>query len=333
MNLLLSCVGKRGGYLADFFRPSLVPADRIIGTANTAWTPGFRACDAAYVVPNVDDDDYIPAVLEVCEREHVDALVCMEDFDLERLAPARDAFVERGVVSLFPPAEVAELALDKYRMYEFLTAKGVPTPRTVLRPEDASDFAYPMYVKPRRGSGSQHLFRARNDAELAVFFDYAPDMIIQEEAVGENINIQLCADLDGRPVGVCVLRKRCMRHGDTEHAETFHDPSVVEFGMHLGELLGAVGPMDIDVIQLGDDLTLLEVNTRFGGGYPVAHLAGAAFPELLLDLVRHGEVAEPNLSFAAGVVMMKDLRILGGPADQFFAEELGVQPTPSPPSP
>jgi carbamoyl-phosphate synthase large subunit len=325
VNLLLSCVGKRGGYIADFFRPHLAAGDRIVGTANTPWTPGFRACDAAFVLPDVHDDDYVPAVLDLCERERVDALFCIEDFDLERLLPVRAELEARGVLPVFPPAEVAELALDKYRMCEFLTSKGIATPRTVLRPEEASGFGYPMYVKPRRGSGSQQVFRARDAAELAVFFDYSPDMIVQEEAVGPEINIQLCADFDGTPVGICVLRKRAMRHGETDQAETFRDPAVIEFGLHLGELLGGTGPMDIDVIRQGDELVVLEANTRFGGGYPVSHLAGADFPKLLLDMIRDGGVTEPNFSFADGVVMMKDVRILGGPAEEFFRDALHVR--------
>lgn len=322
MNLLLSCIGKRGGYLARMFRPHLGNGDRILGTANTRWTPGFRACDAAFVMPDVTDDDYVPAVLELCERERVDALLCVEDFDLERLAPVREELERRGVVPLFPPADVVELALDKYRMFEFLTAKGVPTPRTALRPEDAADFGYPVYVKPRRGSGSQQLFRARNDAELEVFFAYAPDMIVQEEAPGQEINIQLCADFDGSPVGVCLLRKRTMRHGETDQAETFMDDATLSFGLHLGGLLGGIGPMDIDVMQQGDELVVLEANTRFGGGYPAAHLAGADFPGLLLELLRDGAVSEPQRSFTPGVVMMKDVRILGGEAEAFFRDEL-----------
>jgi carbamoyl-phosphate synthase large subunit len=323
MNLLISCIGKRG-YLADFFRPHLGPADRIIGTANTAWTPGFRACDAAFIVPSAADEAYVPAVLELCERERIDAVICVEDFDLEKLARARDQFVERGVVPLWPSAEVVEMALDKYKTFEFLTAAGIPTPRTALHPDEASDFRYPMYVKPRRGSGSKQLFRARNAPELEVFFNYAPDMIIQEEVRGPELDIQLCADLEGQIVGICALRKRCMRNGETDQAETFVDPEVLAFGLRLGELIKGIGPMEIELVRHGEQLVVLEINTRFNGCYPVAHLAGADFPRMLVELVRDGRV-EPDLAFEPGVVMLKDLSIVGGAGDQFFGELLRVE--------
>lgn len=324
MNILVSCVGTRGGYVAEFFRPHMGPTDRIIGTANSAWTPGFQACDAGFVLPNVDDLDYLPAVFELCEREQIDAVVCVEDYDVSKLAEARTQFVDRGIVPLFPSRDVTELARDKYRMCAFLTDNGIATPRTAISLEEASDFVYPLYVKPRRGHGSDRIFLARTERELEVFFAYAPDMIIQEAAPGEEINIQLCSDFEGRPVGMCVLRKKAMRHGETAQAETFRDPAVMDFGLRLGELLGATGPMDVDLMQDGDRLMVLEANTRFGGGYPVSHLAGADFPKLLLELVRFGKVLEPDFGFAAGVVMLKGLKIMGGPSERFFRDELGI---------
>ena len=53
MNILFSCIGKRG-YIADFFRPHLQATDMIIGTSNTKWTPGFEHCDKNYILPDIN---------------------------------------------------------------------------------------------------------------------------------------------------------------------------------------------------------------------------------------------------------------------------------------
>jgi carbamoyl-phosphate synthase large subunit len=323
MNLLFSCVGKRG-YIADFFRPHLAAGDRIIGTGNTPWTPGFQACDAAFLLPDIDDDAYIPAVLELCERQRIDAVLSFSDPDVRKLAQFREDFRTRGVVPLFPAADVADIAFDKYRMFEYLTAHGIPTPRTVLTLEEAADIPFPLYVKPRRGSGSRHTFVARRAEELAAFYHYQPDMIVQEAIVGDEFDIELCTDLAGQPVGVSTWRKYRSVLGETEQAETFRDERVIEFALRFGRLFGAVGPMDMDVIRVGEKLIVLEANTRFGGGYPVSHLAGADFPKLLVSLVKHG-TAEPNFSFAPGIVMMKRLSIIGGERERFFRSELHVE--------
>lgn len=329
MDWLFSCVGRRG-YIANYFRRHLADGDRIIGTGNTRWTPGFRDCDAAFVLPDIADERYVPAVLELCERERIDAVLSFSDPDVRALASAREEFLERGIVPLFPTAEVVETAADKLRTHEFLRRNGIPTPRTATTLEEAADLPLPVYVKPRHGSASKQVFRARDERELAFFFsygsDYGSDMIVQEEARGQECNIQLCADLDGAPVGICLMRKHAMRQGETDQAETFRDPEAIAFGLRLGEALGATGPVDVDVIRQPDgELVVLEANTRFGGAYPLADLAGADFPGLLVELVVDGKVAEPRTDFAEGIVMMKRMEIVGGPAREFFRHELGIR--------
>lgn len=322
MNLLFSCIGQRG-YIAAFFRPLLAPGERIVGTGNSRWTPGFQMCDAAFLLPDIADERYLPAVFDLCERERITAVLSFNDQDVYRLSKAHQEFRDRGIVLLMPSAEITEITYDKYRMFEFLSIKGFRTPKTVLDLSGASDFRYPIYVKPRCGSGGLDTFVARNEAELTVFFNYRQNMIIQEAVIGEAFDIELCTDFDGRPVGISTWKKYRSRLGETEQAETFRDPVVIDFGLRLGEALGATGPMDVDVFRQDDAFIVLEANARFGGGYPVSHLAGAGFPRLLIDLVRYGKV-EPDFSFSAGIVMMKRLQVIGGESETFFREQLRI---------
>jgi hypothetical protein len=45
MNLLFSCIGRRG-YLATWFRETLEPGDRIVGTTTRAGRPASRRATA-----------------------------------------------------------------------------------------------------------------------------------------------------------------------------------------------------------------------------------------------------------------------------------------------
>ena len=107
MNLLFSCIGRRG-YIADYFRPHLEPADRIIGTSNTRWTPGFERCDHGYVLPSIDNEDYLPAVLGLCEHESIAAILSFYDPDVVALASHYDELVEAGVCPILPGVDIAE---------------------------------------------------------------------------------------------------------------------------------------------------------------------------------------------------------------------------------
>jgi carbamoyl-phosphate synthase large subunit len=55
--------------------------------------------------------------------------------------------------------------------------------------------------------------------------------------------------------------------------------------MRIAEALpGAWGPLNIQCfMDESGDIRVFEINTRFGGGYPLAHHSGATFTSWLLD--------------------------------------------------
>ncbi len=318
MNILLSCIGKRG-YIADYFRQALPAGSRIVGTSNTEWAPGLQACDASVILPPIASDEYVPAVLEACAHHDIAGALSMFDPDVYRLAPHRDDFLTRGIVPVFPGTRAATVAFDKLETFRFLSDIGVRVPMTTDSLEEAAqwlasgDLAFPVIVKPRCGFGSANTFVARNEAELRVFFGYVPDMLVQQFVEAEALNVDGLGDMDARPVGAVPWRKLLSKLGETERAETIECPELVELAGHLVREVGIVGPFDADFFR--DDsgqLWVLELNTRFGGGYPVSHLAGADFPAVVVRLIR-GEGVPPCVDYKRGVTMMKQLQPISGP--------------------
>ena len=50
---------------------------------------------------------------------------------------------------------------------------------------------------------------------------------------------------------------------------------------------------------------MIELNPRFGGGYPIAHATGANFIRWLIDEVRGQPIPEPNDNWRNGVAMIR----------------------------
>ncbi len=326
MNLLFTCIGRRG-YTAEWFREHLAPGDRILGTSNTRWTPGFHACDHGFLMPEVKSDEYIPALLDLCRNEEVDALFSFFDPDVDRISRHREQFVALGVVPVVPAVDVSRVCFDKWETFGFLTERGFRTPLTFRDLESALQalaqgrLAYPVVVKERCGFASRHLHMARDEEQLRSFFALAPDLIVQERLPGEEHSLDVLNDLDRRVISVIVKRKLLMRAGETDQAESIHHSEALTLGERLGRELGHVGPLDVDFFIDGDNLAVLELNPRFGGAYAVSHLAGADFPRKLVAMLR-GERLEPDLgNYRGGVEMMKDYRILPafpGPITSFM---------------
>ncbi len=62
---------------------------RLIGTDMSERAVGRHLCDAFHLVPAGSDAGFADAVLELCEREGVDAVLPQSSFDLEGLAAER----------------------------------------------------------------------------------------------------------------------------------------------------------------------------------------------------------------------------------------------------
>ena len=324
MNLLLSCIGKRG-YIADYFRPHLLANEEIIGASNTPWTPGFAQCDRGLLMPPIASDEYAPAVLEACRRYEIGGLLSFYDPDVVALSAHRDAFAAIGVKPILPSHASAEAAFDKWLAFLALREAGLPVPDTVISLAQARDklaagqFRFPLVVKPRKGFGSANVFVARTLQQMEAFFGYADGMLVQPFVEGEEYNVDGLTDLDGRVLNIVVWRKYLSRLGETEQAVTVQDDELTSLGARVANTLGCVGPMDVDFVRgPGGEATILDVNLRFGGGYPVSHLAGADFPGALVRLLRGLEVQPHIGAYIGGVCLLKGVSVMGGPIGGFL---------------
>jgi carbamoyl-phosphate synthase large subunit len=324
VNLLFSCIGKRG-YIADYFRPHLRPGEKIIGTSHTPWTPGFQACDFGLLLPPIASGEYVPAVIDTCRRHEIRGLLSFFDPDVFVLSPHVDELSAVGVIPLIPAAKAAAIGYDKWLTFQVLRAAQLTVPETVISLGGAraalraGRLHFPLVVKPRMGYGSADVFVARNENQLAAFFSYAPDMIVQQFIDGDMYDVEALAGPDRRVLQSVAWRKYLSRLGETEQAVTVDDPELVQLGVKLAETVGLVGPMDADLIRTQDGTVfVLELNLRFGGGYPVSHLAGAGFPEIIVEILRCGR-PEPRIGhYRPGVCLLKGLQIMGGPVKSFL---------------
>jgi carbamoyl-phosphate synthase large subunit len=148
-------------------------------------------------------------------------------------------------------------------------------------------------------------------------------MIIQQFIDAEALNVDGLGDLTGKPVCIVPWRKLLSRMGETERSVTIEYPELVALAERLSEKVGIIGPFDVDFFRdANGKLWVLEMNLRFGGGYPVSHLAGADFPRKILALICGENVVRSTKPYQSGVSMMKELRIIPGPIVPLKVSEL-----------
>ena len=129
MNILFCSAGRRVELLKDF-RKSMDEEDRIIAADLSSLAPALYVADTYYLVPRIDDPDYLDTILDICRKEKIKAVTTLIDPEIELLAKNRVRFEEIGVEVLAPYTKTAELCFDKFKMYQYLTKHGIPTPDT-----------------------------------------------------------------------------------------------------------------------------------------------------------------------------------------------------------
>ena len=119
------------------------------------------------------------------------------------------------------------------------------------------------------------------------------------------------------PISIVPWRKLLSKMGETERCITIDCPEIIQLGEQLIKSVGIIGPFDADIFRGTDGrLWVLELNLRFGGGYPVSQLAGADFPSKIIRMIRGENLESCMGAYKRGVTMMKRLQIINGPSQQ-----------------
>ena len=305
MNVLITCAGRRS-YEITAFRQAVGADGRVLACDADPDAPAIWIADAAFIVPRIEDPDYVDELLELCARHAIGLVVPAFEPELPVLAARRAEFEALGTTLLVSTPEVIATCYDKMKTTAFLAECGIRSPRTYLSLEGAGtalrggELAYPVMVKPRFGVSSIGNHFADDDEELAFFFRQCrkqiaatflaassaadPDraVLIQESIDGEEYGIDIVNDLAGDYACTFVKRKLRMRAGQTDRAVTVDDPRLQAVGALIGGGLGHRGILDCDAFVDREGICVIDLNPRFGGGYPFSHLAGANVPAALM---------------------------------------------------
>jgi carbamoyl-phosphate synthase large subunit len=298
--VLFTCVGQRVDIVEAFNRAG---ATTIAVDANPL-APALYHADRHALVPRIDDPGYVQALRTVVEEHDVKLVVPLTDLDQTSLAYAREKL---EALVLLPAADVVERLSDKYLSHLLFEEHGISSPPTWLPGNVPDDAPFPLLVKARHGFGSRHIYRAADRAQLGFFAGYTPvDSIVQVCLAGEEFSIDVFCDLEGQCLNAIPRTMIESKGGESIKGMTIRDERLIELARDVAEKLHLVGPANIQCFREADGSHYLtDINTRFGGGFPLPLAAGGRYPELALALAR-GEHPEPRLGdFREGIVMTR----------------------------
>ena len=331
MNVLLTSVGRRA-YMIKYFQEALAGNGEVHVCNSDDLTVAFHYADKSVISPLIYDENYIPFLLEYCQKNKIDILISLFDIDLMVLARHKAEFANIGTRVIVSDPELVEICNDKWKTALFLKQNGFNVPQTYLTLQrtilalDSGELQYPTVVKPRFGCGSIAMSIAEDEMALLYYFrrntrvisksylkyeSAAEDerIIYQECLRGQEYGVDIINDLNGNLQNVIIKRKIAMRAGETDIAEIVDVPVIRKECENLGRLTRHIGNMDVDMFLVDDKPYILEMNARFGGGYPFSHMAGCNLPKAIVCWVKGEQISDELLQAKIGLQGYKELVI------------------------
>jgi carbamoyl-phosphate synthase large subunit len=287
MNILLTSVGRRVELLKAF-RRSMSRFNingKIIAADSKQNAPACFIADTAELVPKINDPTYIDSLLDICTRHSIDLLIPLIDPELHLLSLHQQQFRERGVTPFISSVETNEICYSKKKTSIFFKNIGVKTPK-IYKLNEVTELDLPLILKPETGSSSVGVYKVRSQLELEFFSNYVEDAIVQELIAGEEYTIDVLVDFHGNVISIVPRLRIETRAGEISKGITVKNPALIAAAKQVVESLpGAIGCITVQCfLQTDGEIIFIEINPRFGGGYPLSYRAGADFPGWLMQL-------------------------------------------------
>lgn len=311
MNILILSVGTRNK-VVQYFRRAIGDYGIVVATDCSNIAPAIYEADKYYIVPRMNEPEYIDVVIDICKKENIKGVLSLIDPELSLLAQNKERFEAVGVTVIGSSYDLCEMALNKWAMYLWLVEHGYNCAKSYIKKNEffadveAGIAKYPVFVKPICGSASVAISKVYDKETIELLFSHNDNLMIQEFLNGQEIGVDCYIDMiSGQVASIFTKKKLIMRAGETDKAVSFKDEKLFTLVKRFVNECGFVGQIDIDIFDVGGEYYISEVNPRFGGGYPHAYECGCDH----MTLIKNNLLGKENVpcigKYDEGIYMMK----------------------------
>jgi len=318
---------------------------RIIGVDNAQTCLAACLVDKYYSVPMGKSPDYISTMLEIAEREGVDALLPGSDEEAFALSGALEAFREKGTVVIASPRACMELITNKLAVYRALEAVDIPVPeysvatsgQEVLSHLEAYGFPErSVIVKPATGRGGRglHVFCGQDSPPDWLGDGLREKRLLDAKPTADSLQSLVDGEVLVMPrmhapvydadvlanhgnVTAIVVRRRTNPTGiPFQGNRIIVEKNAISYCSRIAAAVGLSALHDMDLMTNDDgELRLLEVNPRPSGSLVASLAAGVSLIDAALgqalgiDVEVEYPTSEVEVSTYVGAVAVPDLTV------------------------
>ena len=285
-NILITSAGQRVALVKDFqetLKRFILDGKVYTTDMNPKLAPAAYVSDGCFEVPRCTSEDYIESLLTICLGNGIGLIVPTIDTELAILSANKEIFSKQGITVSVSAYDFVMMCRDKRNTGEFFEKHGIRVPKAI----DKYNPTFPLFAKPYDGSLSTNLHYIKNAEELTEEILNDPKLLFMEyidKTVYKEYTIDMYYGRDHK-VKCIVPRERIkIRAGEINKGLTEKEPLTSYLYERLETIDGCIGCICIQVFlnPATDDVVGIEINPRFGGGYPQTYAAGGNYAEYLI---------------------------------------------------
>jgi len=282
MNILLTNAGRRT-YFIDFLSEIKKREKLVIHVADSDKNSAAFYTNVkkkVHLTPKVirNEKNYLSSILNLVKKSKISLIIPLSDLDLEILSKNKIRFEKNKCSVAVSNYSIIKICNDKKKLFYFCKKNDIGYPEIYSKKNLIK--RYPIVIKEKNGSGSKNL-KIYKDKKFNLKKD--KKFIIQKFIKGTEYNVDIFNDNTGNFLSCCIKKKYLMRSGETDKCEIVKNKNLEKFAMKISKTFKHIGNLDCDIIvSRNNELFLVDVNPRFGGGYPFTHISGLNYLEALI---------------------------------------------------
>ena len=273
---------------------------------NPEMAPVSYVCDGAFKVSRVTAPEYPAELFRICDENEIGMLIATIDTELLLLSELKAEFDKKGVKVVVSDKSFISLCRDKRNTGKFFESHGIRIPKQV----DKHNPIFPLFAKPYDGSLSTNLHYIKSQDELTQEILNDPKLLFMEyidKTVYKEYTVDMYYGKDNKLKCIVPRERIEIRAGEINKGRTAKNEILTFLKERMDYIEGCVGCICVQLFFHPEtkDIVGIEINPRFGGGYPLSYNCGGNFPELLIREYFMGETVEYFDNWKDGMLMLR----------------------------
>ena len=286
-NILITSAGRRVSLLQSFqhaLKHNAIDGLVFAADSNPDLSAACHVADRSFDLPAIAEQNYIEVLLALCKANSVKLVIPTIDTELQILSAARDTFIDHGIDVVVSEPLLIDQCMDKTITQELFNSIGLQTPALY----SLESIQYPCFAKPKAGSNSRGLHVIEHEdawpPNVKLNSDYMLCEYLDQKAYSEY-TVDMFYNRAGTLVCLVPRLRLAVRAGEINKGLTVKADFLPELRRIGNRLEGARGCITLQVFVNNETRALkgIEINPRFGGGYPLSDRAGATYARWLVE--------------------------------------------------